>query len=82
MFKLHSVHVACGGGLSFGGIVICYVLPVFWMTSCFIIIGPIPHQHSCSVMFALTPLCVVLVVPCLDDGGRQDQTSPSSKGCW
>ena len=44
---------------SSGGTVICYVLPVLWMISCFYImarwcmIGPIPWGHS-------GPLCHVL----------------------
>ena len=42
-----SVHVDCGRGsvLQLYGVAICYVLPVFWMTSCFYSTAVARYEH-------------------------------------
>jgi len=66
-FQIHQILGARGCGLA--DIVIQYVLPVLWMTSCFYS-GPhgdvmLPQQPSCSVVFGLTVLyCVILHSSC------------------
>jgi len=69
-FTIFSVHVACGHclWLSYGGVVIRYVLPDLWMTSCFPTMrhwggATLPQQRGCGQ--PEHPCCVILVVSCL-----------------
>jgi len=82
-----SVSVAVARSF-FGGIAIRYVLPFFWMTSCFDVLDPVaacataavPQQHGCSTVSctgspANAPTARYRLRSVADDGGHQDWTS-------
>ena len=60
-----------------GGVEICYVLPVLWMSSHFPIMG---HMAPCCLVLANVPAASYWLCRVLTDGGRRDQTSHSWKG--
>jgi len=85
-FITFSVHVVVARSSS-GGVPICYILPVLWITACFLIMG---SMAACDTTAAVlmqscvrvnTPAAWYWLRPVLDDDGRQDWTSSLSQGC-